>query len=49
MIFGFTNLFAIFQSYISKCIAEKVNISVIVYLDNIFIYTNKKKQSRKKQ
>ena len=28
-----------FQSYINKVLAEKLNIFVIFYLDNIFIYT----------
>ena len=39
MLFGLTNAPASFQGYISKIFAEKVDIFVIVYLDNILIYT----------
>ena len=42
MFFGLVNTPATFQSYIYKCLAEKLNIFVIEYLDNIFIYTNEK-------
>ena len=38
MSFGLTNALATFQSYINKIFAEKLNVFVIVYLDNIFIY-----------
>ena len=41
MLFGFFNLLAIIQSYISKFLAKKLDIFVIVYLDNIQTYTNK--------
>ena len=37
--FGLLNTLAIFQGYINKILAEKFNIFVIVYLDNILIYT----------
>ena len=40
MLFGLTNAPASFQEYINKIVAEKFDIFVIVYLDNIFIYTN---------
>ncbi len=33
---------ATFQGYINKILAEKLNIFVIVYLDNILIYTKSK-------
>ena len=38
MPFELSNAPASFQSYINKILAEKLNIFVIVYLDNIFIY-----------
>ncbi len=37
--FGLANAPATFQGYINKILAEKFNIFVIVYLDDIFIYT----------
>ena len=40
MPFGLTNARASFQEYIIKIFAEKLNIFVIVYLDDILIYTN---------
>ena len=40
MLFGLTNIPASFQGYINKIFAEKLAIFVIVYLDNIFIFTN---------
>ena len=39
MPFGFSNAPASFQGYINKILAEKLDIFVIVYLDNILIYT----------
>ncbi len=39
MLFGLTNASATFQSYITKILAEKLNVFVIVYLDDILIYT----------
>ena len=38
--FDLTNALASFQEYINKIFAEKLDIFVIIYLDNIFIYTN---------
>ena len=40
MLFGLMNASATFQGYINKIFAEKFNIFVIVYLDDILIYTN---------
>ncbi len=39
MPFGLTNVLATFQSYINKILAEKFNVFVILYLDDILIYT----------
>ena len=40
MPFGLTNTPASFQGFINKILAEKLDIFVILYLDNILIYTN---------
>ena len=39
MLFGFFNTLAIFQRYVNKILAEKLDIFIIVYLDDILIYT----------
>lgn len=39
MSFNLSNISASFQGYINKIFAEKPNIFVILYLDNILIYT----------
>ena len=39
MFFGLTNVLVSFQRYINKIFAEKLDIFVIVYLDDILIYT----------
>ena len=39
MLFGLSNVPASFQGYINKILAKKLNIFVIVYLDDILIYT----------
>ena len=44
MLFGLTIIPAIFQSYINKILAEKLDVFVIMYLDDIFIYTKDKKE-----
>ena len=38
MPFEFSNIPANFQSYINKILAKKLDIFVIVYFNNIFIY-----------
>ncbi len=42
MPFGLTNAPATFQGYINKIHAKKFNVFVIVYLNDIFIYTKNK-------
>ncbi len=37
--FGLTNAPATFEGYINNIMAEKLNVFVIVYLDDILIYT----------
>ena len=39
MLFSLSNALVNFQSYINKILAEKLNIFLVVYLDNILIYT----------
>ena len=38
MLFGLSNFSAIFQGYVSKILAEKLDVFVMVYLDDILIY-----------
>ena len=38
MLFGLFNAPATFQKYINKILAQKLDVFVIVYLDNILIY-----------
>ena len=44
MFFGLSNATAIFLGYINKILAKKFDIFVIVYPDNILIYTKNPKQ-----
>ena len=39
MLFGLSNASASFQGYINKILTKKLDIFVIVYLDDILIYT----------
>ena len=39
ILFGLNNTLTSFQSYINKILVKKLNILVIIYLNNIFIYT----------
>ena len=38
MFFGLSNAPASFQGYINKVLTKKLNVFVIVYLDDILIY-----------
>ena len=38
MPFGLSNASATFQDYVNKILAKKLDVFVIVYLDNILIY-----------
>ena len=42
MLFGLTNTLITFQDYIHKILAKKLNVFVIVYLNNILIYIKNK-------
>ena len=39
MPFGLSNALVTFQGYVNKILAEKLNVFVIVYLNDILIYT----------
>ena len=39
MLFGLSNASISFQDYVNKILAKKLNIFIVVYLDNILIYT----------
>ena len=39
MLFGLSNTPATFKRYVNKILAEKLDIFVVIYLDNILIYT----------
>ena len=38
MFFSFFNTLVIFQEYINKIFSKKLDIFIIIYLDNILIY-----------
>lgn len=44
MFFSLFNTLASFQSYSNMILAKKMDLFVIIYLDHIIIYTNKKNQ-----
>ena len=44
MLFGLTNALINFQGYVNKILAEKLDIFVIIYLDNILLYIKDPKQ-----
>ena len=45
MLFGLSNAPTSFQSYINKISTKKFDIFIVVYLDNILIYTEDARQS----
>ena len=45
MLFSLFNTSASFQGYINKILVKKLDIFVIVYLDNILIYTKDTRQA----
>lgn len=42
MLFYLANVPTTFKSYINNCLSKKLDIFVIIYLDIILIYINKK-------
>lgn len=44
MLLDFSNALASFQSYIKKIFTKKLNIFIMVYLDDISIYTKNSSQ-----
>lgn len=44
MFFGLFNALTTFQRHINKILAEKLNIFIIVYLNDILIYAKDSKQ-----
>ena len=48
MLFGLSNVPASFQGYVNKILAKKLDIFIIVYLNNILIYTKNTGQSHVK-
>ena len=45
MLFGLSNAPDSFQGYINKILVKKLNVFVIVYLNNILIYTKDASQA----
>lgn len=43
--FGLINASAIFQGYINKILAEKLNVFMIIYLNDILIYIKSEKKN----
>lgn len=44
MIFGISNIPASFQGYSNKILTEKLDIFIVIYLDDILIYTEDPRQ-----
>src|SRR5438046_8002905 len=47
MLFELANASAIFQTYINQTLAELLNVFCIVYLDNIFIFSQNENKHQK--
>ena len=45
LFFGLSNALASFQGYINKILAQKLDVFVIAYLDDILIYTDEQDQT----
>ena len=45
MLFGLSNALTSFQGYINKILAKKLDIFIIVYLNDIFIYIKDQNQA----
>ncbi len=45
MFFRLTNIPATFQEYINKILVKKLNIFLIIYIDDIIVYIKNKVQS----
>jgi len=39
MPFGLTNIFLVFQRHLNNIVPEKIDRSVVIYMDDILIYT----------
>ena len=46
MLFGLINVLESFQGHVNKILAKKLGIFIIVYLDDIFIYTKDLKKGQ---
>ena len=44
MFFGLINILAIFQDYVNKILVKKLNIFIIIYLNNILIHISNEKK-----
>ena len=47
MLFRLINTSAMFQTYINNVLREHLNVFVIVYLDNILVYSKNEKDHKK--
>ena len=47
MLFGLTNISATFQVYINKTLSNMLDLCVVVYLDNILIYSMNKEDYKR--
>ena len=48
ILFDLINALVTFQSYINKILAEKINVFIIVYFDDIFIYIESERKEHVK-
>ena len=47
MLFKLINAFAMFQAYINNILRKYLNMFVIIYLNNILVYSKNKKDYKK--